>query len=165
MESLPASQDALRLELRLAAGAGNDADADDGLPLLCLSFSHTLVHRCRPRAVVDLFLLSIVSFVFPSSLLTGNLCPPFSLSPPFSLPFARLDQVMNHVAWILCSRPYGKTRENPSRNSFSGAAFEHLRVTPRSTSEQYFRGDIRLPPNIELPDTFNLPIVFRLFIR
>lgn len=36
MESLPASQDALRLELRLAAGAGNDADADDGLPLLCL---------------------------------------------------------------------------------------------------------------------------------
>lgn len=108
-------------------------------------FSHTLVHRCRPRAVVDLFLLSIVSFVFPSSLLTGNLCPPFFLSRPFSLPFARLGQVISHIAWILCSRPYGKTRENPSRSSFSGAAFEHLRGTPRSTNEQYFSGDIRLP--------------------
>lgn len=58
MEPLPASQDALRLELRLAAGARNDADADgDGLslPLPSISLSYTLVHRCRPRAVVDLF--------------------------------------------------------------------------------------------------------------
>lgn len=61
MEPLPASQDALRLELRLAAGARNDADADgDGLslPLPSISLSYTLVHRCRPRAVVDLFRFS-----------------------------------------------------------------------------------------------------------
>lgn len=69
MEPLPASQDALRLELRLAAGARNDADADgDGLslPLPSISLSYTLVHRCRPRAVVDLFrflLLLIISSV------------------------------------------------------------------------------------------------------
>lgn len=77
MEPLPASQDALRLELRLAAGARNDADADgDGLSSSSypspssISLSYTLVHRCRPRAVVDLFLLLLLLIIllrFPLS--------------------------------------------------------------------------------------------------
>ena len=99
MEPLPASQDALRLELRLAeaaaaaaaaAGARSDADANGGgLPLLCLvlfslRFSLVLVHRCRPRAVVDLFLRldRLLRFLPLLPLLAPNLCSPFS-SPLF----------------------------------------------------------------------------------
>lgn len=83
MEPLPASQDALRLELRLAAGARNDADADgDGLSSSSyssyISLSYTLVHRCRPRAVVDLFLLLLLLLIillrFPLSLFLWETC-------------------------------------------------------------------------------------------
>lgn len=175
MEPLPASQDALRLELRLAAAAGarNDADANGGgLPLLCLvlslhgSLSCSLIGVDQGRWSISFF-VSIVSFVlfpfpFPfslCSLATSVLLfppppppPPPPFSPPFSSPFARLDKAVSAT-----SRGF-HARDRCGENVLREVPF--LRRSPRGS---VFRGNLRSSPKIESPDRYRPPITHHTF--